>query len=43
MIKVLIIDNEAKFLDYLELIVRAKSHEAFTAEDTIAAIFLLEK
>lgn len=43
MIKVLIIDNEAEFLDYLELIVKAKTHEAFTAKDTTAAIFLLEK
>jgi DNA-binding NtrC family response regulator len=42
-IKVLIVDNEAKFSDSLESFIKDKGHEAFTAKGIMEAIFLLEK
>jgi len=43
MIKVLIIDNEAIFLDYLESAIKAKGHKAFTAKDIVEAILVLQR
>lgn len=43
MIKVLIVDNEARFSDFLESFIKDKGHEAFTAKGIMEAIFVLEK